>query len=545
MKKIFKSLLILNSCLLNVLLVKPLTVKGAGDPTTSNSVYYGGINFDCGSEATVCPNNLSSAGTLNETDSFKSKVGEKPIPVRPGYEFVDWEITSVHPQTQYNGTFLKAGDCMTDWNSYIAGNVWNHNPASTVTWEYYSLDLKAVWEPLPTETSKVPINLSISSTPINVTLPSEILLAFSPNDTEAVIANDLSIINESTIGVLNVTQIKARSKTDSWKLVKEDSASYFSTLPFDSHELYLGFSVDGTKYTPLMDPLIDPQIKIDPKGAGTNRKGFKLRGMSGGSSVQISTDLIEIEFTFGYEMAETDKGMSKEEAAALGYTLFELSDGSYEIGNKTISGDVVIPNCIDGAPVTQISALGFEGNDKITSVKIPDSVTTISSQAFMNCTGLTTIQLPKTVAAIPYGAFQGCENLSSILIPSSVRMIDSEAFAGCASLTAVNFEEGSQCTRIGDYAFAESGIRSLVLPEGLKVIEMASFGDCSQLSGKVTIPRSVTAIEALAFAECGSLDELFVPKTVISIEEDAFANVPHITYSGSAEGAPWGALSMN
>ena len=53
-----------------------------------------------------------------------------------------------------------------------------------------------------------------------------------------------------------------------------------------------------------------------------------------------------------------------------------------------------------------------------------------------------------------------------------------------------------------------------------------------------------TTIQDYAFANCTSLD-LTIPNTVTSIGTNAFLNVPHITYYGTATGAPWGALSMN
>ena len=36
-----------------------------------------------------------------------------------------------------------------------------------------------------------------------------------------------------------------------------------------------------------------------------------------------------------------------------------------------------------------------------------------------------------------------------------------------------------------------------------------------------------------------------IPKSVTSIGQNAFYKVPHIYYSGSASGSPWGALAIN
>lgn len=59
------------------------------------------------------------------------------------------------------------------------------------------------------------------------------------------------------------------------------------------------------------------------------------------------------------------------------------------------------------------------------------------------------------------------------------------------------------------------------------------------------IPDGVSSIDWMAFSGCLSLTTITIPDTVTSIGGNAFWNVPHIEYHGSAEGAPWGAKSMN
>lgn len=84
----------------------------------------------------------------------------------------------------------------------------------------------------------------------------------------------------------------------------------------------------------------------------------------------------------------------------------------------------------------------------------------------------------------------------------------------------------------------------VILPsEWLYEIAAAAFGGCSTLKN-IELPETLQVIGPEAFAGCKSLD-LVIPDTVAEIGEDAFAEVPHITYHGSAEGAPWGAKSMN
>lgn len=84
----------------------------------------------------------------------------------------------------------------------------------------------------------------------------------------------------------------------------------------------------------------------------------------------------------------------------------------------------------------------------------------------------------------------------------------------------------------------------LVIPPGTTGIGSLTFDDYSQLT-EVIIPDSVTGIGRNAFVRCSSISDLKVPSSVTYIGLYAFHNVPHVTYTGIAEGSPWGARSIN
>ena len=93
---------------------------------------------------------------------------------------------------------------------------------------------------------------------------------------------------------------------------------------------------------------------------------------------------------------------------------------TYEINGEsvTITGytgneaSVVIPNEIEGKPVTAIGERAFYQNKTLTSVAIPDSVTGIGKSAFYK-SGLENINIPAGVTTIGMYAFANCESLSS------------------------------------------------------------------------------------------------------------------------------------
>ncbi len=76
-------------------------------------------------------------------------------------------------------------------------------------------------------------------------------------------------------------------------------------------------------------------------------------------------------------------------------------------------------------------------------------------------------------------------------------------------------------------------------------IPMNAFRNCTQLS-TVNISDSVTEIGTWAFVGCTGLTEITIPSSVTSIAADAFSGCDNLTtihYSGTAEGAPWGATN--
>ena len=77
-------------------------------------------------------------------------------------------------------------------------------------------------------------------------------------------------------------------------------------------------------------------------------------------------------------------------------------------GGDVNASTLIIPEEIDGLPVTCIDSCAFEQYTALTSVVIPDSVTTIGESAFAECGTLVTVVLPEGVEAILGSTFYGC-----------------------------------------------------------------------------------------------------------------------------------------
>ncbi|AIV03724.1 BspA-like protein [Candidatus Malacoplasma girerdii] len=128
------------------------------------------------------------------------------------------------------------------------------------------------------------------------------------------------------------------------------------------------------------------------------------------------------------------------------------NNGNIKLSDKSkVSGEITIPNTVNGKVVTGIANDAFSSCYKLIGITIPNSVTSIGNATFWNCSSLKTINIPGSVTSIADYAFKGCSSLISINIPSSVTSISIQAFYHCDSLTSINIP--SSVTSIGEHAF--------------------------------------------------------------------------------------------
>tara|TARA_B100000963_G_scaffold280466_1_gene248909 strand:- start:122 stop:1138 length:1017 start_codon:yes stop_codon:yes gene_type:complete len=240
----------------------------------------------------------------------------------------------------------------------------------------------------------------------------------------------------------------------------------------------------------------------------------------------------------------------------------DLSDLTYTTTNSEVTitdcdegatGELIIPDTIEGNPVTSIGDLAFYQCRSLTDITIPDSVTSIGDEAFYQCRSLTGITIPDGVTRIQSGTFLNCTSLTAIALPETLIGIGQGAFSRCSSLTDINIPQG--VTAIIDFTFGNcTSLTTFTIPDNVTYIGAAAFYNCTGLTS-MTIPEGVTTIGTQAFFRCTSLTSLTfrgpAPTTIYPgafgrLADGAVANIEErFADSFGAAGSNWNGLILN
>ena len=193
------------------------------------------------------------------------------------------------------------------------------------------------------------------------------------------------------------------------------------------------------------------------------------------------------------------------------------------------------------ASCTFLGEYCFNNCKELENITIPDSVTTLGTCAFRECTKLTEIRLPSNLSSIGGGLFLGCNssihitfdetaNLKSneqkiitdkgetfismffgdaeeIIVENTIQTIKSCAFESVSCIKRVKFVETSTLSKIEDYAFQNSGLESIVLPDSLQSIAYMAFYRCKSLKS-VKFGLNLKHVYEYAFSYCDALETI-------------------------------------
>ena len=103
------------------------------------------------------------------------------------------------------------------------------------------------------------------------------------------------------------------------------------------------------------------------------------------------------------------------------YKALKSADGRKVLRIECVEGADVPENLKIPEGVTYIG--GFQNQEKLKSVELPDTVKEIGKRAFYGCINLQNVQLTDSVEKIGSYAFDGCTGLQQIELPDSIKEI--------------------------------------------------------------------------------------------------------------------------
>ena len=228
-----------------------------------------------------------------------------------------------------------------------------------------------------------------------------------------------------------------------------------------------------------------------------------------------------------------------------------------KIESFTVPKSVTTLGELDFANCTALTSVVFEEGSKLTvtgtstfkesgivSIVFPESlvfVGTTSAKAptintygnlFEKCASLKSVTFGSKTTHLAGKMFLDCTALETVTIPDTVTMICAYTFQNCTSLKTVNFGENSKLNALGAYAFAGSGLESIVIPKGVTVLGTSAtaatvssyarqFQGCQNLKS-VEFKGNLKLLGGYVFQECTSLTLITLPATVTQIGNYCF-----------------------
>ncbi len=261
----------------------------------------------------------------------------------------------------------------------------------------------------------------------------------------------------------------------------------------------------------------------------------------------------------------------------------QLPEGLVSIGDNAFYG-AKITELVLHEGVTDVGRSAFEGCSSLTSIDLPVSLVNIGEGAFSNISVIEHASIPAN--AVNYLYLHACTdlyiksgdvgslgatsverltfgegvtsyngdlttsklqelhlNVSSQFQASNLNFTSANGYVvyvgkeiPCiydswflnANVTAVVFEEGSNCSYVGQSAFMNSGLVSIELPDSVTSVGDNAFANCLNLT-TVKLPSGLEAVSVGMFSGCSSLLDIEIPSAVTVIHHDAFANCSSLT----------------
>lgn len=214
--------------------------------------------------------------------------------------------------------------------------------------------------------------------------------------------------------------------------------------------------------------------------------------------------------TINYSVTSTANG------AYMFYKCNALTDVTF--GANTTAVNYMFHSCsaLESVDMSGVTAMGTNVFQYCTALKdinkFNAAITSLPNYTFMGCSALEEIDLTGITTLGTY-LFQYCTALSSVKLDPNVTALGNYMFNGCSALEEIDLP--ASLTNMGTYTFEYSGLKSIVIPDGVTVLGTTAtaaavgssayqFDWCTNLE-TVTLHKNFKLIGGYVFRGCSSL----------------------------------------
>ncbi len=232
------------------------------------------------------------------------------------------------------------------------------------------------------------------------------------------------------------------------------------------------------------------------------------------------------------------------------------------VGSEEI---LILPDTIDGKPITQIQAQAFKDNQTLKDIKLGSFLTTVGNEAFSNMANLENIEFKNATQFFGHSTLRNSNKLRNITLSSEIAHELKYYFGNNfnyipATLKTITYALGGSfidknltqnyirdigiilakdTIYINEGQFQNANLTSISIPNSVISIGGAAFSGCSSLTN-IIIPNSVTSIGYSAFSGCSSLTNIIIPNSVTYIGYSAFSGCSNLAIFAKNSSKPFG-----
>lgn len=285
-------------------------------------------------------------------------------------------------------------------------------------------------------------------------------------------------------------------------------------------DVVLSYRIDGTCAVVL-------RAELPESTSSDARKNFVIPNAVAGASINVVAD-------------EAFKASSWLNSVTIQGSVVRIGRGAFANCSNLVS---VVIDRGKSHGLHRINGFAFRDCESLEHINLSDAIdlSMIDRGAFEGCKSLKHIELPESCLRLDHFVFRGCESLQGVTLPATVEEVPGNAFIGCDRLHEIKIAPG------GNYLF-ESGIlydksksrlirsllsdqvESLTIEEGVTMIMPSAFEGCKHLK-HITLPSSLKHIGEFAFARSGS-KEIVLSEGLESIGYAAFED-SSVKFSGA------------